>query len=98
MTKSFSNPVLEVLRVRSCFQHPFVIIRFQESGMAQLKILYQVFTVSTGIGEDADINIIVAYDETMRINGIVKLRNCGDDQVSNNNRFVSLKCSCTNLP
>jgi len=43
------------------------------------------------IGEYANIYIIMAHNETVRVNGIMKLWKSCDDQISNRDGFVSLK-------
>lgn len=71
MTLTIGNSVFQWLGVSPIAQHYFIVIRFQKSSMALLKIMRYPVTGNANIGNHSNMDALITYHKTMRICGIV---------------------------
>lgn len=71
---------LEVVGITAVHQHIPIVIGLQKNGMAVFKMGGHPFAGLPYIRENTYTDIVVADNETLRIMGIVALRECGNLQ------------------
>src|SRR5437879_349560 len=73
MSHATANTILQVIRIRTVFQHLRIIICFQESSMALFKMADELFATNTKISKHANIHRSATDHKTMRIACIMDL-------------------------
>ena len=73
-----SDAPLQMERVTAGLQHPFVVVRFQKSGVALAEVPDHVFARGADVGEDADAHVATLNHKALRITGIVQLGKSGN--------------------
>lgn len=91
-----ADAVLQEVRITALLQHGFIVIGFEKSGMALLKVMDQLITGDADIREHTDprICIVTGDDEAVRIGGIVMFGKCGNVQAAYGDGLKRLERQC----
>src|SRR5665647_462101 len=91
MTQSATDTVFEIDGIITFFKHILIIIRFQESGMALLKIFDQMLTWCANISKNTHTNIVVRNHKTKGITCIMKFWKSDNRQSFDNYRLMCIE-------
>ncbi len=73
MAVSAADPFFQMGWVFSMLQHGFVVISFEEDGVAMFKIADDMIARGADVSEYTDGNVVHGYYETMWVCGIMQL-------------------------
>src|SRR5688572_19067510 len=91
MSFATPDPVFQLKRISSMFEHVFVIVCFEESSVTLTELTDHVWTCLTDIGEYTDLHILASDDEIMRISSVVKSRKGGNRKTPNGHGMICRK-------
>src|SRR5688572_5398602 len=77
-----------MIRIFSIQQHSFIIVRFQENGIALREPVRYIIACITDICKNAHLNTICRNNETMRVSSIMMLWKCMYLHLSYFNRLI----------
>ena len=82
-----ADAVLQEVGITPLFQHHFIVIGFQEGGMALFEVVDELIAGYADVSKDPDVNPVGAHHETMRLDRVVKFREGGDLQIPDRHRL-----------
>ena len=88
MSAAAANTFFQLPGVSAVFQHGFIVVAFQETGMTLAEIMNHPVAGTTDVGENADTHSFKSNHEAVRISCVVVLGKRNDRQTADRNTLV----------